>query len=238
MDRQKRVLAGSDGLKELRQKIYDAVHGMPPEEDLTLGIIPGGQTGSAREIIRKAGQAADEACRGGTETNPADIAYIIHRGEIIYLRGGKLISAADWARQHNLDPASVRQKIARGKMPAVRVGKIYAVNENTPNIDHRIRSSGGGSKLSLDGPKKPHRAAQSVLQAGDRVRVKGRKSELWIESERLIPLPDTDEYIDVEGVVTKDAQPQDKKIEVRLRVGPELKDAVMQIRKSCIEKIS
>ena len=45
-----------------------------------------------------------------------------------------------WAEIVGIDPASARQKAARGKLPAVKMGRDWFIEESTPNTDNRIKT--------------------------------------------------------------------------------------------------
>lgn len=47
------------------------------------------------------------------------------------------ISLADYAALHNVTPDTVRQKILRGNLQAVKVGRNYVIRKDTEYIDHR-----------------------------------------------------------------------------------------------------
>ena len=51
-----------------------------------------------------------------------------------------LITLKQWAAEVGLDPSSARQKARRGKIPAVKMGRDWFIEENTPNTDSRIKS--------------------------------------------------------------------------------------------------
>ena len=51
-----------------------------------------------------------------------------------------LIPLKQWALTVGIDPASARQKAGRGKLPAVKVGRDWLIEENTPNTDGRIKT--------------------------------------------------------------------------------------------------
>lgn len=51
---------------------------------------------------------------------------------------GKMITLTSWARKHNIDPATARQKAARGKFKtAHKVGRDWFISELEDNRDNR-----------------------------------------------------------------------------------------------------
>lgn len=51
-----------------------------------------------------------------------------------------LISLKQWATKVGINPATARQKAGRGKLPAVKVGRGWMIEESTPNTDNRIKN--------------------------------------------------------------------------------------------------
>lgn len=51
-----------------------------------------------------------------------------------------LITLKEWAARVGIDPATARQKAARGNLPAVKMGRDWFIEEDTPNTDARIKS--------------------------------------------------------------------------------------------------
>lgn len=51
-----------------------------------------------------------------------------------------LIPLKQWAEIVGIDPASARQKAGRGKLPAVKMGRDWFIEESTPNTDNRIKT--------------------------------------------------------------------------------------------------
>lgn len=51
-----------------------------------------------------------------------------------------LIPLKQWAENVGINPASARQKAIRGKLPAVKMGRDWMIEEDTPNTDGRIKS--------------------------------------------------------------------------------------------------
>ena len=50
------------------------------------------------------------------------------------------ITLKEWAERVGIDPATARQKAGRGKLPAVKMGRDWVIEEDTPNTDGRIKS--------------------------------------------------------------------------------------------------
>lgn len=48
-----------------------------------------------------------------------------------------MITLKEWALKVGISPATARQKAARGAIPAVKMGRDWLIEENTPNTDHR-----------------------------------------------------------------------------------------------------
>lgn len=69
-------------------------------------------------------------CVGGAD--------IVERSEIaFYGQRDKMMSVSDYARKHGVDPSTVRHKISRGLLPAVKIGKMWLVKESEPWTDQR-----------------------------------------------------------------------------------------------------
>lgn len=51
-----------------------------------------------------------------------------------------LIPLKKWAEQHGISASSARHKISRGKLAAEKIGRDWLIEEDTPNIDHRVKS--------------------------------------------------------------------------------------------------
>lgn len=43
----------------------------------------------------------------------------------------------EWAAREGIDPATARQKILRGQLEAVKVGRDWWIDKDIKNIDHR-----------------------------------------------------------------------------------------------------
>ena len=53
----------------------------------------------------------------------------------------KLLSVTEFAKKHNVQPATVRQKIIRGNLPeAFKVGNAWAIPEDAPYNDARVKT--------------------------------------------------------------------------------------------------
>jgi hypothetical protein len=53
------------------------------------------------------------------------------------------VSVKDYARMHNLSPATVRQRIHRGSTKAVKVGRDWFIRKDEPLIDNRVSTKKG-----------------------------------------------------------------------------------------------
>lgn len=51
-----------------------------------------------------------------------------------------LIPIKQWAELVGINPATARQKAGRGCISAVKMGRDWFIEENTPNTDNRISS--------------------------------------------------------------------------------------------------
>ena len=51
-----------------------------------------------------------------------------------------LITLKEWALREGISPATARQRAIRGTLPAVKVGRDWLIEEDTPNTDGRIKS--------------------------------------------------------------------------------------------------
>lgn len=49
----------------------------------------------------------------------------------------RLISLAEYARRIDRDPATVRQKVLRGKLNAVKIGNTWLIDKDEPYVDYR-----------------------------------------------------------------------------------------------------
>ena len=52
----------------------------------------------------------------------------------------KMISVAEYAKKHGKSARVVRQKILDGTLPATMIGNSYAIKEDQPYTDARVRS--------------------------------------------------------------------------------------------------
>ena len=51
-----------------------------------------------------------------------------------------LITLNEYAKRHGRSPATLRQRIARGTLQAVKMGRDWLIDEDTPLEDTRIKS--------------------------------------------------------------------------------------------------
>ena len=52
----------------------------------------------------------------------------------------ELISLAEYAAIHNIDSATVRQRVLRGSYQTARkIGRNWVIDKNEPHLDHRIK---------------------------------------------------------------------------------------------------
>ncbi|MGN0558389.1 MAG: hypothetical protein ACI4IS_02945 [Acutalibacteraceae bacterium] len=52
-----------------------------------------------------------------------------------------LISLPEWAKKNGIAPASARQKVLRGYLPAVKIGRNWLIDEDQPNVDNRKKDN-------------------------------------------------------------------------------------------------
>lgn len=57
-----------------------------------------------------------------------------------YVCGIKKISLSEWAKRHNISLSTAREKASKGTLPAEKIGRNWVIDEDVPNIDHRIKS--------------------------------------------------------------------------------------------------
>ena len=51
-----------------------------------------------------------------------------------------LISLAEYAQIHGIDPATVRQRALRGSYKTARkIGRNWVIDKNEPHLDHRVK---------------------------------------------------------------------------------------------------
>lgn len=50
-----------------------------------------------------------------------------------------MITLKQWAEREGLAPATARQKVLRGMLPAVKIGRDWFIDEDVPNTDGRIK---------------------------------------------------------------------------------------------------
>ena len=51
----------------------------------------------------------------------------------------EMISLAEYAKIHGVDASTVRQKVLRGNLPAVKIGRNWIINKDEPYADNRIK---------------------------------------------------------------------------------------------------
>lgn len=51
-----------------------------------------------------------------------------------------LISIAEYAAMHGKHPDNIRQRILRGNLSAVKIGRNWCIDSETPLIDKRTKS--------------------------------------------------------------------------------------------------
>ncbi len=63
---------------------------------------------------------------------------IVERSEVaFYGPRDKMLTVSDYAKKHGVDASTVRHKISRGLLPAVKIGKMWLIKESEPWIDQR-----------------------------------------------------------------------------------------------------
>lgn len=62
--------------------------------------------------------------------------------ELAYIATNDLISVIDYAALHKVTPATVRQKILRGKLEAVKIGRDWMIGKDIPYTDSRKKNTG------------------------------------------------------------------------------------------------
>lgn len=66
---------------------------------------------------------------------------IVERSEVaFYGHRDKMLSVSDYAKKHGVDASTVRHKISRGLLPAIKFGKMWFVKENEPWFDNRRKN--------------------------------------------------------------------------------------------------
>lgn len=51
-----------------------------------------------------------------------------------------LISLKEYAEMHDVKPATVRQKILRGNLPAKKIANVWLIDKDQTYTDNRIKS--------------------------------------------------------------------------------------------------
>ena len=65
---------------------------------------------------------------------------IVERSEFaFYGHRDKMLTVSDYAKKHGVDPSTVRHKISRGLLPAVKFGKMWFIKESEPWTDNRCK---------------------------------------------------------------------------------------------------
>lgn len=49
------------------------------------------------------------------------------------------ISVTQYAKKHGVDTSTVRHKISRGLLPAIKIGKMWLIKESEPWTDNRCK---------------------------------------------------------------------------------------------------
>ena len=60
----------------------------------------------------------------------------------------ELISLAEYAQIHGIDPSTVRQRVLRGSYQTARkIGRNWVIDKNEPHVDHRVKGNDGGAGI-------------------------------------------------------------------------------------------
>ena len=51
-----------------------------------------------------------------------------------------LISISEYAALHKKSPVTIRQRVQRGTLPAVKIGRNWVIDSETPLTDSRVRA--------------------------------------------------------------------------------------------------
>lgn len=51
-----------------------------------------------------------------------------------------LIPIKQWSERVGINPATARQKAIRGSIPAVKIGRDWLIDADTPNTDKRVKT--------------------------------------------------------------------------------------------------
>ncbi len=51
-----------------------------------------------------------------------------------------LISLSEYATRHGVDSSAVRRKAIAGTIAAIKIGRNWCIEEDTPYIDNRVKS--------------------------------------------------------------------------------------------------
>ena len=58
----------------------------------------------------------------------------------LYNRLDNLIPISEYAQIHDKAESTIRQKILRGKLKAVKIGRNWLIDKNTPYVDYRMKT--------------------------------------------------------------------------------------------------
>ena len=66
---------------------------------------------------------------------------IVERSEVaFYGHRDKMMTVSDYAKKHGVDTSTVRHKISRGLLPAIKIGKMWLIKESEPWFDNRRKN--------------------------------------------------------------------------------------------------
>ncbi len=58
------------------------------------------------------------------------------------------ITVSEYAKLHDLSPATVRQRILRGATKAIKVGSVWLIRRDEPLKDHREKKKDNSNRLA------------------------------------------------------------------------------------------
>lgn len=58
---------------------------------------------------------------------------------LYYKEDDKMLTVSDYAKKHGVDTSTVRHKISRGLLPAIKIGKMWLIKESEPWTDNRCK---------------------------------------------------------------------------------------------------
>lgn len=58
---------------------------------------------------------------------------------LYYSEDDKMLSVSEYAKKHGVDTSTVRHKISRGLLPAIKIGKMWLIKESEPWTDNRCK---------------------------------------------------------------------------------------------------